>query len=140
MPMPIDKRWATLTPSDWDSFANAWIAELRGTTDQVSNVGGAVCQMNFTATPEQQWTFIMAALAHASDDELGHLAAGPVEHLLGWHGSSYIDEVERQAASNPKFARMLSRVWRYMMNDELWKRMEDLKAKYSGSNPETDHP
>src|SRR5689334_18962570 len=105
--MPIDERWATLTASDWDSFAKAWIEELRG-ADQSFNVGAAVSQMNFTATPEQQWTFIMAAMNHAADDELGHIAAGPVEHLLGHHGPAYIDEVERHADSDPKFARMLA--------------------------------
>jgi hypothetical protein len=28
--MPIDERWERLGPSDWDAFALAWIAELRG--------------------------------------------------------------------------------------------------------------
>ena len=51
----------------------------------------SVVMMNFTARPEQQWKFILAAVNHAnSDDELGHLAAGPIEHLLGWHGEKFI--------------------------------------------------
>ena len=29
--MPIDERWDQLSASDWDAFAQSWIAELRGT-------------------------------------------------------------------------------------------------------------
>ena len=89
--------------------------------------------MNFTATPDQQWRFILAAIAHASDEELGHIAAGPVEHLLGKHGDRYIGEIERRAESDPKFARMLSGVWKYMMSDEVWARVEALKARFPAS-------
>src|SRR5436190_21750023 len=112
--MPIDKRWERLGQSDWDAFAQAWIAELRGSSaDSEADVRQSVVMMNFTATPEQQWQFILAAVAHASNEELGHIAAGPIEHLLGKHGERYIDEVERRAVSDPKFARMLSGVWKY---------------------------
>jgi Family of unknown function (DUF6869) len=128
--MPIDEQWARLGPADWDAFAQSWIAELRGSSaDSEGDVGQSVVMMNFTATPDQQWQFILAAIAHASDDELGHIAAGPVEHLLGKHGDRYIDEVERRAESDPKFARMLSGVWKYMMSDEVWARVETLKAR-----------
>lgn len=129
--MPIDKRWERLELSDWDAFAKAWIAELRGSSaGSESDVGQSVVMMNITATPEQQWQFILAAVAHASEEELGHIAAGPIEHLLGKHGEKYIREVERRAASDPKFARMLSGVWKYMMTDEVWARVEALKARF----------
>src|SRR5215510_2061139 len=87
--MPIDERWNQLDASDWDAFAQSWIAELRGTpSNSEANVGHSVVMMNFTARPEHQWQFILAAITHASDDELGHIAAGPMEHLLGKHGTS----------------------------------------------------
>lgn len=130
--MPIDERWEKLGPSDWNAFAQAWIAEMRAPSgDSESKVGQSVVMMNFTAKPEQQWQFILAALEHASDDELGAIAAGPLEHLLGKHGERFIDEVERRAASDPKFAQMLSGVWKYMMKDEIWSRVEALKARFS---------
>jgi len=129
--MPIDERWDELNASDWDAFAQSWIAKLRRPTgDSDDDVGQSVVMMNFTARPEHQWQFILAAVAHASDDELGHIAAGPVEHLMGHHGTAYIVEVERRAESDPKFARMLSGVWKYMMSDEVWARVEALKAKF----------
>jgi hypothetical protein len=98
--MPIDERWDQLSLSDWDAFARSWIDELRGTpSDSEQDVGQPVVMMNFTARPEHQWQFILAAVRHAQAEELGHVAAGPVEHLLGKHGDTYIGEVECRAAS-----------------------------------------
>ena len=129
--MPIDDRWDQLSASDWEAFARSWIAELRDSpTDADDDVGQSVVMMNFTAKPEHQWQFILAAITHASDEELGHIAAGPVEHLLGKHGENYIEKVEQRAEADPKFARMLAGVWKYMMKDEVWARVEALKAKY----------
>jgi hypothetical protein len=128
--MPIDPRWDQLTPSDWQEFARTWLAALRGEPEAAdSDIGQTVVMMNFMAAPEHQWQFITAAVAEAqSGDELGHIAAGPMEHLLGWHGPNYIDAVEGQAAADPKFARMLATVQRYMMGDEVWARIEALKV------------
>ena len=40
--------------------------------------------MSATATPEKQWRFMLAADYQAeTDDKRGHLAAGPIERLLG---------------------------------------------------------
>lgn len=129
--MPLDERWEELSPSDWDSFAQSWIAELRAGSDHSNDdVGQSVVMMNFTARPNHQWQFILAAIEHASDEELEHIAAGPVEHLLGKHGEEYIEKVERVAEINPKFARMLAGVWKYMMTDEVWARVETLKAQF----------
>jgi len=128
--MPIDQRWDQLSPSDWDAFARSWIAELRaGPTDTEDAVAQSVVRMNFTARPEHQWQFILAAISHASDEELGPIAAGPVEHLLGKHGEKYIEKVEQRAEADPKFARMLAGVWKYMMTDEVWARVQALKAR-----------
>jgi hypothetical protein len=129
--MPIDERWDKLTPEDWDAFAQCWAEELRGaSSDSAEDVGQSVVMMNFTARPEHQWQFILAAIAHAYEEELRHIAAGPVEHLLGKHGDRYIGEIERQADTDPKFARMLSSVWKYMMSDEVWARVEALKSRF----------
>ena len=128
--MPIDERWGRFDASEWVAFAQAWLAELRGTSDaDASDIGQSVVLMNFTASPDQQWQFVLAAMIQAtSGDELGHIAAGPVEHLLGWHGEDYIGRVERQAKSDPQFARMLTGVRKYMMSDEIWQRVQELRA------------
>jgi hypothetical protein len=137
--LPIDERWHELSPSDWDAFARAWLAELRSpATGSDSNVGPSVVMMNFTATPEQQWQFILAAVAHAeSDDELKHIAAGPIEHLLGKHGEKYIECVEKQAETDPKFARAISSVWKHLMSDAVWARVTGLKTRCCGTRKPT---
>jgi tetratricopeptide (TPR) repeat protein len=134
--MPNDDRWNKLSPSDWDAFAKAWIAELRQPpsdgkpSGDDQRVGQSVVQMNFTATAECQWKFILAAVKHAeSDDELGHVAAGPVEHLLSTHGQEYIGLVEQQAATVPKFGRMMKGVWRQGMSDDVWSRVCEVQCR-----------
>ena len=99
--MAYDERWSKLSEADWDAFARAWLTELRSAkgVDQPGegpNWGLRVVQMNFTATAECQWAFITAAMKQAnSEDDFGHIAAGPVEHLLSKFGEDYIAVVEQ---------------------------------------------
>jgi hypothetical protein len=132
--MPIDERWDQLNDSDWDAFAQSWIAELRGANHSENDFSQSVVMMNFTARPEHQWQFILAAIAYASDDELGYIAAGPIEHLLGKYGETYIEKVEQRAQADPKFGQMLAGVWKYMMTDEVWARVEALKRRYPATS------
>jgi len=126
----IDRQWAQLTPLDWDWFADAWLSELRGKPLGPDDMSQRVVFMNFTAAPSEQWLFIRLAVAKAeSDDELGSIAAGPMEHLLGWHGEAYIGHVEKEAAANETFARMLTGVWQYRMAAEVWRRVQEIQAR-----------
>jgi hypothetical protein len=126
----IDERWEKMTEDEWKAFARAWMEYLREpptSSERVSgeaNVGTAVVFMNFTSRPQHQWAFIVASMIFAeSDDELAHIAAGPVEHLLGNAGEEFITLVEQQAAADPKFARMLTGVWKYTIPDAVWARV-----------------
>jgi hypothetical protein len=47
-----------------------------------------------------------------------------VEDLLSQHGPSFIDRVEHEARSNPKFAYLLGGVWRLEITDEVWQRVQ----------------
>lgn len=129
----IDKSWNELSPSQWQKFAEDWLAEIREeNTNEESELGESVVRMNFTATPDLQWNFILLTVSLAkTDEELSLIAAGPIEHLLGWHGENYIELVEEQAAIDPKFARALTGVWRYMMSDEIWSRVKALQEQVS---------
>ena len=112
-------------------LAYRWLTDIRGEVEG-SDAGMSVVAMNFSATPDVQWRFILIAVSLAeSDDELSYVAAGPIEHLLGWHGESFIDVVENEAASNPKFARALTSVRQYMMSDEVWSRVRTLQRAVS---------
>ncbi|TNV71545.1 hypothetical protein FGO68_gene8772 [Halteria grandinella] len=140
MEMPIDHRWNALNDLDWEAFARAWLAELRGDPESPdSEMGQTVVMMNFTAAPEHQWKFIRCAVAASeSDDDLNSIAAGPLEHLLGKHSENWIEAVEDQSARDPKFAKMIGGVWKSMMPDKVWDRVQKLQARDTGtSGPES---
>jgi hypothetical protein len=122
----MERRAATISMID---LAQAWLEELRITPEpDEMPVSGAVVLMNFTHPPEDQWVFIKAAVDSAqSDDELGHIAAGPLEHLLGHHGPAYIDEIEVLARRDAKFARTMKGVWQYSMTDDIWARVQAIQ-------------
>ena len=86
--------------------------------------------MNFTAPPNVQWEYILAAVLLAqNEDQLDALAAGPMEHLLATHGDDYIDQFEALAASNSKFATAVEGVWQNRMSDTVWSRVEAIKRR-----------
>ena len=131
-----DPRWDNVTDAEWDAFASAWNFELLGELptsplpalpwlldDPPSEASEYVVPMNFTASPEAQWKFIVAAFLSGNKRTHAHLAAGPVEHLLGNHGDRYIDPIENMAADDPRFAKMLNGCNQYQMSGEVWRRL-----------------
>jgi hypothetical protein len=88
-----------------------------------------ITAMTFMSKPESQWEVILEAVRQASDDDdLGHIAAGPIEGLLGRHGPAWIERVETQAQQDQKFARAITGVWKYTMNDDVWERVKTVKS------------
>ena len=132
----LDPRWDDLSDADWAAFSISWIAELGGNPDVPSPptlpwllddaptaASGYVVPMNFTASPQAQWKFIVAAYQHGNEKSHPHLAAGPVEHLLGKHGDEYIAIVEQAAAADPLFSKMLQGCYQNQMSDQVWRRV-----------------
>ncbi len=75
--------------------------------------------------PETAWLAILEILKiDLTDDQISLLAAGPLEDLLVWHGSAFIDRVEEEAKSNVKFNHLLGGIWRREMSSEIWVRIE----------------
>ena len=139
--MPILSRWDELTDTDWESLVHAWLEAESNVSDGAQHpdedsVGVYVTFMNFTARPELVWGFIERAVALVdSDDGMGRIAAGPLEHLLGWHGEVFIARVEERAMRDPKFARVLTGVWRYLMSESIWARVRALQGRVSDPLP-----
>ncbi len=52
------------------------------------------------------------------------LAAGPLEDLLKSSGEVVIDQIEKEATQNPKFATLLGGVWKSEIKDEVWNRVQ----------------
>ena len=127
--MPNADLWSHFSAQDWAAFARSWLSELRGAPkEHGGECGEKVVLMNFTATAEQQWAFIQAAVEQArSDDEFGAIAAGPLEHLLGHHGDRYIGSAENLATASTSFARTLTGVNKYMMSESTWARVRKMQ-------------
>ncbi len=65
--------------------------------------------------------------------ELEYIAAGPIEGLLGRFEKEVIDNVERQASTDPKFHRAMTGVWKYTIPNDVWKRVQSIQR--SASDP-----
>ena len=132
--------WDRLSDEDWSEFARVWVKQLRGGVEEGErDYGDTVVMMNFTARPEQQWKFVVAAVEQAqTDDELGHFAAGPMEHVLGWHGEQFIDDFELHAAANAKFARAMTGMYQYKMTDAIWARVRAIQERTQPLNYSSD--
>jgi hypothetical protein len=77
--------------------------------------------------PDDAWVFIVEALRLDSSTAVVEiLSAGPLEDLLGYHGDHVIDRVEKEARSNPAFARLLGGVWQGQMTPDIWARIQSV--------------
>lgn len=129
--MSIRDKWNQLSAQDWQQFAAAWIGEI-GSEPRDNDFGQKVVLMNFTGSPAQQWQFILAAVKVAQTEEhLGAIAAGPLEHLLSRHGSDYIALIEAEARQSMAFARAVAGVWRNAMTDDVWARVRAIQGAVS---------
>jgi hypothetical protein len=83
--------------------------------------------------PEVGWRLILVMIEMASDeDELGDIAAGPLEDLLCDHARLVIDRVEERAAHDGRFRWCLSHVWGW---SRMPKDIQDRLSKYGWSQP-----
>jgi len=97
------------------------------------DASAAIIAMTIMSPPEEQWRMLLEAVRQARDEQdLRHIAVVPIEGLLGRHGPEYIDRVETRAAADPRFARVILDVQRYMMTDEVWARVQVLQAQVRG--------
>ena len=80
--------------------------------------------------PEEAWSVLLELIHAAPEDDrvLGFLAAGPLEEWLGRYGDRVIDWVERQAAEDHRFRRVLTGVWRHGMSEAVWERIRAIQT------------
>jgi hypothetical protein len=100
--------------------------------DNVDPTGAAqaITAMTFDASLEDQCAMILDLIAAAPDDEnvLGDIAAGPLEGFLSNFDAAVIDRGEAEAASEPRFRRVVSGVWKLEMSDPVWQRIRAIQA------------
>lgn len=134
--MPIDARFDELDDDQWKMFVKSWLAELGEGDDHRTEVSDGVTYMKFLARPEHLWRFIEFATIYADNDyQLGHIAAGLVERLLGAYGKEYIDLIAERVHTQPKFGKIITGVRRHTMSDGTWDRVKSLQSNYASTLP-----
>jgi hypothetical protein len=119
----------SMADAEIEDLAAAWIDALRrGEQAEEDEVHRSVVMLTFFYAPEVQWNFILAAMKLAGDEELGHIAAGPFEGLMGPHGDDYIDRVEAESARDPQFKEMVRDAYQHMMSEQVWSRVQAIQA------------
>ncbi len=118
-----------MSPNDKAKLATAWI-EL-----QKTELGSQRHEALFWSH-DQLWELthndpetaldVILTIFRADDSTTiqENLSAGPLEDLLVYHGSAYIERIESEAARNPRFRHLLGGVWKNAMTDEVWKRVQ----------------
>ena len=78
---------------------------------------------------EEIWLFILAVLAkEPSQKVLGRLSAGPLEDLIAYKGSDFIERIELLARRDPAFRYLLGGVWQNEAPPDIWKRVESARG------------
>ena len=128
----IESHWENLTDEQWDHLARNWL--LWADEDEESEIGqkwGNIgARLGLLGPGESIWRFLNLTLSLATTNkQLGAIAAGPIEYLLGRFGPEYIDRVEREVEVNEKLAKSIKGCNQFQMTDEIWARVQKLQAR-----------
>lgn len=116
------------TANEWNQFAANWLHAMSN-SDQ-GEIGQRIVMLNFMGSAKDNWKFILHAFELADSDEmLGHIAAGPLEHFISKHGPEYINLIEELAIKDSRFNRLLTGVWKHLAEEEVWNRIRILQKK-----------
>ena len=118
-----------MTETELTNFAESWIAFMKvpENSEEYKSLFWVVEReydlMN--EEPNEIWLLILKILSLNNSNEIQEiLSAGLLEDLLAKHGTAMIDQVEKEAKSNPLFANLLGGVWQNSMTDEVWARVQ----------------
>ena len=68
--------------------------------------------------PERAWPVILELVRQATDEQLGAIGAGPIEHLVENHVAAFVDRIEAQVFRDPRFQDALAAIWLNTWNQE----------------------
>ena len=78
-------------------------------------------------TPEQGWKLILEMLQLApSSVVISHIAAGPLENLLRYHGEAFIDRVRLECTTNIRLREALSTVLLDQKHDVIVSKIDEI--------------
>lgn len=114
------------------ALVDAWIAlqsQRAGSAAANSRIWASIeLDLVCMDAPEQGWDIILSIIAKADSEwVLTNLAAGPIESLLNGHGDAAISWVENEAARNPGLRKLLGGVWRNLISDDVWCRIQRIR-------------
>ena len=114
--------FASLSPAE---LAQVWIQESGKPQKDQNDLWSELRDYERDITnnePDRMLDMILEVLKVETNERmLGYLAAGPLEDVIGMNT---IDRVEREAAANERFQRLLGGVWYYRAPDELKARLD----------------
>ena len=109
----VSTPWENLTDEKWERLARNWVLHCEselGECDHCEIWGTVGMELGMWGPADSLWRFLQLVLSLAeTDSQLGLIAAGPMEYLLGRFGPEYIDRVEQEVFHNPKFAAAIKR-------------------------------
>lgn len=121
-----------MNETELQKIAEAWIKVHQNSEDEHGEHFWAYSKMSDLCEdePEICWKIIhIIRRLDGSDKLLANLAAGPLENLLVYHGSRFIDRVEELAKSDQQFRKLLGAVWQRDVADPIWKRIKAVAAQ-----------
>jgi hypothetical protein len=119
---------------DLEKVVPAWI-ELQKTADDSPHYDELFWSVEMlynlvAGHPELAFAAILSILkADQSNTTYENLSAGPLENLLSSHGQAVIDRIEKEAATNPNFRRLLGGVWKNGIDDAIWQRVQGCRDR-----------
>ena len=118
---------------DKTELAKNWISLQ--VLDQASSEAQALMwaaeEVNLLAlrSPKECWDIILEIIEQTDDEWiLTNVAAGPLENLLALNSEAVISFVEIEVRSNEKLKSILSGIWKNLIPDEIWERIQLLKT------------
>lgn len=114
---------------NFSHLAESWIAdwEIRRPDNNRSEPSPSidiVSNFHLEGEHEALWKFVIETYRKPMSQRVfAILAAGPLEDLLVYFGSEYIDRVEMLARKDSKFNELLGGVWKNAIMDEVWERI-----------------
>lgn len=99
-------------------FAQRWLQEWTTKPKPLYGRASRLMHSLIDYRPEEAWQRILVLIDEADDYSLGLIGAGPLEDLLSTDAEQFIERVEAQATTNPRFRVSLLNVWGYSVIEE----------------------
>lgn len=118
-----------MTEAEVIDLAQRWINLQRVPQDspEAKELMRAAVQVNMLALrqPQECWDVVMKVFSETDDEwVLTNLGAGPIESLLARHADKIVPLLESEARKSERFRGVLSNVWKNLMSDEVWQRLQ----------------